>query len=333
MAPGKYGLRLFCPAILPREAHAFSFGGIPHRKDDYMRRKRQDHGGMEQKMVRVALVQHGVSPDLDHNLKKALGLARKAAEAGAEIICLQELFRTPYFPQDEAGDTRAYAETVPGESTEVFSRLTEEYGTSIIVPLYEKTESGPAYNTAVAIENGRLLLPPYRKVHVPHDPLFFEKSYFHPGSQYRVFNLSRARVAVLICYDQWFPEAARIVTLMGAEIIFYPTAIGWIRGMAEPLEGDWRESWETIQRGHAIANGIHVAAANRVGIEGELEFWGSSFVSDAFGTVIARAGERDDEVLIADISLTMNELVREGWGFLNNRRPDTYGIITRKENE
>jgi agmatine deiminase len=288
---------------------------------------------MEQKTVRVALIQHAVSLDMGHNLKHALELARSAAEAGAEIICLQELFRTPYFPQTEGGDARAFAETVPGESTQAFARLTEKYDTSVIVPLYEKTKSGRMHNTAVAIENGTILLPPYRKVHIPHDPLFFEKSYFYPGNQYRVFDLKSVRVGVLICYDQWFPEAARVVTLMGAEILFYPTAIGWIRGMAEPLEGDWRVAWETIQRGHAIANGIHVAAANRVGVEGDLEFWGSSFVSDSFGTIIARAGEYDDEVLITDISLSMNELVREGWGFLRNRRPDTYRMITRKEVE
>jgi agmatine deiminase len=289
---------------------------------------------MEHRTVRIALVQHAVSPDTGHNLKLALGLARKAAKAGAEIICLQELFRTPYFPQAEAADASVYAETVPGESTEAFSCLTEEYGISVIVPLYEKTKSGRMHNTAVVIEKGALLLPPYRKVHVPHDPLFFEKSYFYPGDKYRVFNCSSARVGVLICYDQWFPEAARAVTLMGAEIIFYPTAIGWIRGMDEPQEGDWRAAWETVQRGHAIANGIHLAAANRVGIEGDLEFWGSSFVSDAFGTIIARAEEDHDAVLIADISPSMNELVREGWGFLRNRRPDTYRIISRgKANE
>jgi agmatine deiminase len=286
---------------------------------------------MEQRRVRISLVQNAVTPDTDANLKSTLGLARKAANAGAEIICLQELFRTPYFPQEDAKDVSIYAETIPGESTETFASFTEEYGISVIVPLYEKSESGRMYNTAAVIENGAILSSPYHKVHIPHDPLFFEKSYFYPGDCYQVYNCSPARIGVLICYDQWFPEPARAVTLMGAEIIFYPTAIGWIRGMDEAPEGDWREAWETVQRGHAIANGVHVAAANRVGTERDLDFWGSSFVSDAFGTIIARAGEKHDEVVLADVSLAMNEQVQEGWGFLRNRRPDTYGILARKE--
>ena len=147
------------------------------------------------------------------------------------------------------------------------------------------------------------------------------------------FPAQSARIGVLICYDQWFPEPARAVTLKGAEIIFYPTAIGWVPGMREAPEGDWREAWETVQRGHAIANGVHIAAANRVGVEKELEFWGSSFVADAFGNVVARAGEEADELLLADISLEMNDQVREGWGFLRNRRPDTYDILAREEEQ
>jgi len=199
------------------------------------------------------------------------------------------------------------------------------------VPLFEKTESGRTYNTAVVLENGVIHPSPYRKVHIPHDPLFFEKSYFQPGDCYRVFTCSGIRVAVLICYDQWFPEPARAVALMGAEIIFYPTAIGWIRGNEEPPEGNWREAWEIVQRGHAIANGVCVAATNRVGTEGDLDFWGSSFVVDSFGTVLTRAGEKYDEIVLADVSLTLNEQVREGWGFLRNRRPETYGILTRMD--
>jgi agmatine deiminase len=285
---------------------------------------------MEDRTVRIGLVQHAVSPDTDENLKKTSRLACRAADEGAEIICLQELFRTPYFPQEDAGDASAYAETIPGETTEAFAALAKEYGISIIVPLYEKTESGEMYNAAVVIEKGAILGVPYRKVHIPHDPLFFEKSYFKPGGSYQVYSCTSARIGVLICYDQWFPEPARAVTLMGAEIIFYPTAIGWIRGMEKAPEGDWREAWETIQRGHAIANGVHVAAVNRVGTEGDLDFWGSSFVADAFGTVVARGGDRE-EVVLADVSLAMNDRVREGWGFLRNRRPDTYGILAREE--
>jgi agmatine deiminase len=288
---------------------------------------------MEQRRVRISLIQNAVTPDTEENLKRTLRLARKAANAGAEIICLQELFRTPYFPQEDAKDASVYAESIPGESTETFSALSKEFGISVIVPVYEKTKSGRMFNTAVVIENGIILSSPYRKVHIPHDPLFFEKSYFHPGDGYQVYNCSPARIGVLICYDQWFPEPARAVTLMGAEIIFYPTAIGWIREMDKSCEGDWKDAWETVQRGHAIANGVHVAAANRVGSEGDLDFWGSSFVADAFGTIIASAGEKHDEIVPADVSLTMNDQVREGWGFLRNRRPDTYGILARTEKE
>lgn len=288
---------------------------------------------MEHRKVRIGLVQNKVSSDADENLKRTMGLARKAARQGAGIICLQELFRTPYFPQEEAADVSACTETIPGEATAAFAALTREFRTSVIVPVYEKAVDGLMYNTAAVIENGRILPSPYRKVHVPYDPFFFEKSYFAAGDNYRVFPCSSARIGVLICYDQWFPEAARAVTLMGAEIIFYPTAIGWVRGVRETSEGDWREAWETVQRGHAIANGIHVAAANRVGVEEELEFWGSSFVADAFGKVVARAGEERDELLMADLSLDMNDQVREGWGFLRNRRPDTYGILAREEEQ
>jgi agmatine deiminase len=285
---------------------------------------------MENRTVRIGLVQNKVSPDADENLKRTLGLARKAARQDAGIICLQELFRAPYFPQEEETDASAYAETIPGESTAAFAALTCEFPTSVIVPVYEKAINGLMYNTAAVIENGRILPSPYRKVHIPHDSLFFEKSYFAPGGDYRVFSCSSARIGVLICYDQWFPEPARAVTLMGAEIIFYPTAIGWVRGMGEAPEGDWREAWETVQRGHAIANGIHVAAANRVGVEEDLEFWGSSFVADAFGNVVGRASDERDELLMADLSLDMNDRVREGWGFLRNRRPDTYAILARE---
>ncbi len=163
-----------------------------------------------------------------------------------------------------------------------------------------------------------------------HRKLFFEKSYIEAGDHYQVYSCSAARIATLICYDQWFPEAARAVTLLGAEIIFYHTAIGWIEGIRDSREGDWRNAWETIQRGHAIANGIHIAAVNRVGTEEDIQFWGSSFVADDFGNIIARAGE-GEAVLLADLSLELNREVREGWGFLRNRRPDTYRLLTADE--
>ena len=285
---------------------------------------------MDSRRVRIGLVQHGVTADTGNNLRNALSLAREAALGGAGIICLPELFRTPYFPQYEGRDASLFADPVPGESTRAFSGLPRESTVTVIAPIFEQGTDGRLYNTAVTIDNGIILEPPYRKVHVPSDPLFFEKSYFHPGNAYAVYSTPVARIGVLICYDQWFPEAARALTLLGAEIIFYPTAIGWIRGERDTSEGDWRNAWETVQRGHAIANGVHIAAVNRVGTEGDLEFWGSSFVADAFGTVTARAGE-EEQVLLADIFPDMNDEVREGWGFLQNRRPDTYRILTGDE--
>ncbi|HZD44308.1 MAG TPA: nitrilase-related carbon-nitrogen hydrolase, partial [Methanomicrobiales archaeon] len=283
---------------------------------------------MEDRTVRIGLVQTSVSDDLDENLRRSLRCVESVLEKGANIVCLPELYRSPYFPQFESRDASRYAETIPGESTEAFSALARQYHAVIIVPLFERAASGEYYNSAAVIDTDGSLLPVYHKVHIPHDPLFYEKHYFRPGEGYRIYDTKFGRLAVLICYDQWFPEAARAVTLMGAEIIFYPTAIGWICDEVPP-EGDWREAWETVQRGHAIANGTPVAAVNRVGREGDLLFWGSSFVCDAFGTVIARAGG-DEEILIADLDLAMNQRVREGWGFLRNRCPATYGALLRE---
>ena len=278
--------------------------------------------------LRIGLIQTAVSPDPQENLRRTLALAASALEKDAQVVCLQELFHLPYFPQAAGEDASAFAETVPGPSTEAFAPLAREHHAVIIVPVFERGEDGLFYNTAAVLDTDGMLLPPYRKVHVPFDPLFYEKAYFRPGDCYRVFQTEHARIGILICYDQWFPEAARAVTLMGAEVIFYPTAIGWIRDGAEPPEGDWRAAWETVQRGHAIENGVHVAAVNRVGKEGDLEFWGSSFACDAFGTVLARASDTREEVLLADLDLSLNGRVREGWGFLRNRRPDTYAALT-----
>ena len=278
----------------------------------------------------IGLIQTAVGMDPDRNLAHTLDMARTAIARGARILCLQELFRVPYFPQYEDADASDYAETIPGPSTDAFSALAREHNVVVIVPVYERTASGEHYNTAVVIDaDGRLLLPAYRKVHIPYDPLFYEKTYFRPGDRYRVYDTQYGRIAVLICYDQWFPEAARAVALQGAEIIFYPTAIGRIAG-EEPPEGDWRDAWETVQRGHAIANSVHVAAVNRVGTEGDLQFFGSSFVADAFGNVLARASETSEEVIVVEVDLAENETIRDGWGFFRNRRPETYRPLTRR---
>lgn len=278
---------------------------------------------MQQGSVKVGLIQTSVSDNIDENLNRTLEKVKEAITRGAKIVCLQELYRTVYFPQYEDWNASSLAETIPGESTEAFSNLAREHEAVIIVPIFEKDESG-YYNSVAVIDANGSLLETYRKVHIPYDPLFYEKNYFEPGSEFRIYDTRHARFAVLICYDQWFPEAARIAALKGADIIFYPTAIGWIRGEKEPSEGDWHDAWETVQRGHAIANGVHVAAVNRVGREKDLSFWGSSFICDSFGKVLARASNSEEAVLVADLDLSQNEEVREGWGFLRNRRPDVY---------
>jgi agmatine deiminase len=278
---------------------------------------------MPAQKVTIGLVQTSVSDDLDFNLNKSIERTRAAANKGAKIVCLQELYRTRYFPQHDQLDSSGFAETIPGKSTEAFSLLAKELQIVIILPLYEKDEIG-YYNSVAVIDADGTLLPTYRKIHIPHDPLFYEKDYFTPGEAIQVYHTRYANFSVLICYDQWFPEAARVAALRGAEIIFYPTAIGWINGEEDPDEGDWHDAWETIQRSHAIANSVYVAAVNRVGREEDLLFWGSSFVCDTFGKVLSRAGSSVEEVLVAELDLTKNEMVREGWGFFRNRRPDTY---------
>lgn len=278
------------------------------------------------KEVLVGLIQTQVSPDLAKNLAQAERLVAKAAKAGAQIICLPELFRTPYFPQYPKANKNAFCETIPGVSTAVFKVLAKKHGVVIIVPIYEKDKQGQYHNSAVAIDNTGRLLPTYRKIHIPQDPLFYEKNYFKPSdSGYKIYKTKFGAIGVLICYDQWFPEAARAVALKHADIIFYPTAIGNIVGY-KPNEGDWHNAWETVMRGHAIANAVHVAAVNRVGREDELEFWGQSFVCDAFGKVLKRAGAKKEEIIITKIDLGLNQRIRDGWGFYKNRRPETYSL-------
>ncbi len=275
--------------------------------------------------VIIGLIQLAVGNDPDVMLKKAQDKVELAAKAGAQIICLPELFKTRYFPKHIGVDASTFAETVPGATTHIFSEMAKAHNVVIIVPLYEKTTQGRFYNTAVVIDADGTLYPPYRKVHIPQDPGFFEKGYFYPGEGYRVFDTRHGRIAVLICFDQWFPEAARCVALDGAEIIFYPTAIGHPGG-DEPAEGDWHEAWELIQRSHAVANSVHIAAVNRSGLEENCRFFGGSFVCDAFGKILSKAGD-GEETVIASLDLSMNHTVQDSWGFFRNRRPETYGTI------
>lgn len=261
---------------------------------------------------------------MNANLKNAVIKVKQAAKKGAKIICLPELYRTIYFPQKISKNFEKYSETIPGESTAIFSQLAKELKVVIIVPLFEKAKDGCFYNSAAVIDETGKLLATYRKIHIPHDPLFYEQSYFKPGEfGYKIYKTKSATFAVLICYDQWFPEAARMAALAGAEIIFYPTAIGNVVGY-KPAEGDWHDAWETIQRSHAIANSVYVVAANRVGVENKLNFWGQSFITDAFGKVLKRAGSTKGEIITADLNLSDIKIIRDGWGFFRNRRPDTY---------
>jgi agmatine deiminase len=247
-----------------------------------------------------------------------------AAEKGAQIICLQELYRTLYFPQEEKRDCSALAESIPGESTDLFSQLAKKHEIVVIAPLFERGQNGKFYNTAVVIGSNGKILGSYRKAHIPYDPYFYEKDYFEAGnSDYGIFDTAFARIGVLICYDQWFPEPARINAIAGAEIIFYPTAIGYVKGYINE-DGDWHDAWRTVQRANAIANGVHVAAVNRVGEEGELEFWGGSFVCDSFGKILNEASTTQEEVIVVTVDLGKNKKIQDSWGFLRNRRPDTY---------
>ncbi len=275
-------------------------------------------------LVTIGAVQSKVSADMHKNLAHTLTLVRSAAKKGAKIISLQELYRTEYFPQYKKNKFDKYSETIPGESTKAFSALAKELGVVIIVPLFEKTKDGHYYNSAVVIDHTGKILPTYRKIHIPQDALFYEKNYFKESPDgYKIYKTKFGTFAVLICYDQWFPEAARMATLAGADIIFYPTAIGYVQGYKSP-DGDWHDAWETIMRGHAIANGVHVVAINRTGKEDKLNFWGQSFACDSFGKILKRASATKEEVLVATLDLSHNKRIREGWGFFRNRRPDTY---------
>src|SRR3989338_7388058 len=282
------------------------------------------------KYVTIGLVQTKVGENIPSNIDKTVKLIKQAAKSGAKIICLQELFQTPYFPQKQGERKSKYAESIPGPTTKIMGNLAKELGIVLIVPIFEHTKNGHHFNTAVAFDEKGKILGKYHKIHIPHDPSFYEKEYFENGDLgYKIFKTKFGNFAVLICYDQWFPEAARIAKLAGAEMIFYPTAISNIAGYI-PKEGDWHDAWETVMRGHAIANSLPVVAVNRVGREGRSQFWGQSFVADAFGKVIKRGSHNKEEVIIAKIDLAMNRFISEGWGFMKNRRPDTYKTLGKK---
>jgi N-carbamoylputrescine amidase len=277
---------------------------------------------------RIGLVQQAVGDDLDRNLARAEDAVREAAARGAELVCLQELFRTKYFCQREDAGLFDLAETIPGPTTERLSKLAADCGVVLIVPLFEKRAAGLYHNSAVVIERDGTQIGHYRKMHIPDDPLFYEKFYFTPGDLgFHCVDTSVGRVGVLICWDQWFPEAARLLALDGAEFLFYPTAIGYLDGETDAENAAMRESWLTVQRGHAIANGVFVCAANRVGREGSLRFWGSSFVADPQGRLLAQADDGSEQVLVVECDPARIENQRRGWPFLRDRRIDAYGDL------
>ncbi len=281
----------------------------------------------------LGLVQMAMDADPEKNLKRAISGIHEASRRGADIVCLPELFRSPYFCIEEKCQTD-YAEECPGIVGATLSSLAAELAITIVAgSLYERS-SEKRFNTTLIYGPDGLLLGSYRKTHIPHDPAFYEQHYFASGEQnYQVFKtLVRGRpvtIGSLICYDQWFPEAARSLALLGAEIIFYPTAIGTVQNVVQE-EGDWHHAWKTVQMGHAVANATVIAAVNRVGQEGNSVFWGGSFICDAFGRVLAEGTNRE-EVITAPVNLNHNQTVKEGWRFFKERRPDTYGLITKNK--
>jgi N-carbamoylputrescine amidase len=280
----------------------------------------------------IGLVQMSCSTDPDQNLKKAEAKIRETAAQGAQIICLPELFRSQYFCREENADLFALAESIPGPSTEALSKVARELGVFIIASLFERRAAGLYHNTAVVLNTKGEIAGLYRKMHIPDDPLYFEKFYFTPGDLgFRDFDSPFGKFSVLVCWDQWYPEGARISSLGGANILFYPTAIGWHPHEKAQYGPAQLDAWRTIQRSHAIANGVYVAAVNRTGFEGPpdkgLEFWGSSFVADPFGQVIQQASVDREEILIAECDPKHAEEVRRNWPFLRDRRIDAYTPI------
>lgn len=284
---------------------------------------------------RVALVQMRCGLDPQENLDRAVERIREAAQKGGQIVCLQELFRSQYFCREEDAKLFDLAETIPGPSTDRLTKLAAELGVVIVASLFEKRATGLYHNTAAIIDADGALLGIYRKMHIPDDPLFFEKFYFTPGDLgFRAFDTKFGRIATLVCWDQWYPEAARLASLAGANILFYPTAIGWHPAEKAQYGAAQHDAWRTMQRAHAIANGIYVAAVNRVGFEGPaergLEFWGASFVSDPFGRLLAEASHDQEEILVVECDPAQMEEVRRNWPFLRDRRIDAYGDITSR---
>ena len=283
--------------------------------------------------IKIGLIQMSCTADKAYNLSKAMEGIRNAHQKGARIICLQELFTSLYFCDEENYDHFSLAEPIPGPSTDALAPLAKELGVVIIASLFEKRAQGLYHNTTAVIDADGSYMGKYRKMHIPDDPNYYEKFYFTPGDLgYKVFKTKFATVGILICWDQWYPEAARITSLMGAEILFYPTAIGWATSQDEATNEEQYNAWQTIQRSHAVANGVHVVSVNRVGFEqdGRMKFWGGSFVCNPFGRVLQKASHDAEEIMVVEIDTAKTDQYRTHWPFLRDRRIDSYEPITRR---
>ena len=291
---------------------------------------------MKSSIVYLGLLQSACSSNPAENLKRTLSLTEKAAKQGAQIICTQELFRSQYFCQSEDHECFKLAEPIPGPSTKAFQKVAKKHKVVIIASLFEKRASGVYHNTAAVIDADGSLLGIYRKMHIPDDPLFYEKFYFTPGDLgFKAWQTRYGKIGVLVCWDQWYPEAARLTAMQGAEILFYPTAIGWHPGEKKEYGENQHGAWEVIQRSHAVANGCFVAVANRIGLEkpvgGDgLEFWGQSFVAGTSGQILAKASADKEEILIVPVDLAKVDMTRTHWPFLRDRRIDAYGDLTKR---
>jgi N-carbamoylputrescine amidase len=284
-------------------------------------------------IVKVGLIQMSCTADVVANKQKAVEKIKEAAKGGANIICLQELYTSLYFCDVESYENFKLAEPIPGKTTDELSALAKSLGVVIIASLFEKRAEGLYHNTTAVLDADGTYLGKYRKMHIPDDPAYFEKFYFTPGDLgYIVFKTKFATIGILICWDQWYPEAARITSLMGAEMLFYPTAIGWATAQDEATNTEQYNAWQTIQRSHAVANGVPVISVNRVGLEqdGLMKFWGGSFVSNPFGTLLYKASHDQEEVAVIDIDTDKSDSYRTHWPFLRDRRIDSYSPIVKR---
>ena len=282
---------------------------------------------------KVGLIQMSCSADAKQNMEKAIKGIREAASKGANVVCLQELFTSLYFCDVEDYENFKLAESIPGHSTDQLSTIAKELGVVIIASLFEKRTQGIYHNTTAVLDADGTYLGKYRKMHIPDDPAYYEKFYFTPGDLgYKVFQTKFAKIGVLICWDQWYPEAARLTSLMGAEVLFYPTAIGWATAQDQATNDEQFNAWQTIQRSHAVANGVHVVSVNRVGLEqnGAMKFWGGSFVSNPFGRLLSQASHDNEEVMVVEIDTQKTDSYRTHWPFMRDRRIDSYGDIVKR---